>query len=131
MERHAKSISQGNTATEHLGVGVLALCFPLQKVQSIVAACGKAERRVRDLPAALVVYYVIALSLFPGVAYQGVLRWLIGGLQWLDNHRFRIACRESLSDARQRLGDPDELSYEASIEIIKSTQTGPVLLISP
>ena len=57
------------------------------------------------MPAALVVYYVIALSLFPGVAYQSVLRWLIGGLQWLGNHRFRIACSESLSDARQRLGE--------------------------
>jgi hypothetical protein len=105
MARHAKNISQGNTATEHLGVGVLALCFPLQKVQSIIAACGKSDKRVRDLPAALVVYYVIALSLFPGVAYQSVLRWLIGGLQWLGNHRFRIACSESLSDARQRLGE--------------------------
>ena len=69
MARHAKNISQGNAATEHLGVGVLSLCFPLQKVQSIVTACGKADKRARDLPAALVVYYVIALSLFPGVAY--------------------------------------------------------------
>jgi hypothetical protein len=30
---------------------------------------------------------VIGLSLFPGVAYRSVLRWLICGLQWLDNHR--------------------------------------------
>ena len=104
MARHAKNISQGNTATEHLGVGVLALCFPLQKITEIIAVCGKADKRVRDLPAALMVYYVIALSLFPGVAYQSVLRWLLSGLQWLGNHQFRIACRESLSDARQRLG---------------------------
>ena len=33
--------------------------------------------------------------------------------------------------ALDKRGDPDELSYEASVEIIKSTQTGPVLLISP
>ena len=104
MARHAKNISQGNTATEHLGVGVLALCFPLQKVTAIIDNCGKADKRVRDLPAALMVYYVIALSLFPGVAYQSVLRWLLSGLQWLGNHQFRVACRESLSNARQRLG---------------------------
>jgi hypothetical protein len=104
MARHAKSISQGNTATEHLSMGILALCFPLQRINAIITACGKADKRVRDLPAALVVYYVIALSLFPGVAYQSVLRWLLSGLQWLGNHRFRVACRESLSDARQRLG---------------------------
>lgn len=104
MARHAKSISQGNTATEHLGVGVLALCYPLPVVTGIISECGKSDKRVRDLPAALMVYYVIALSLFPGVAYQSVLRWLLSGLQWLGNHPFRVACRESLSDARQRLG---------------------------
>ena len=63
------------------------------------------DKRLRDLPAALMVYYVIALSLFPGVAYQSVLRWLIGGLQWLGNHHFRVACSESLSAARERLGE--------------------------
>jgi hypothetical protein len=104
MARHAKSISQGNTATEHLGVGVLALCFPLPAVKRVIAECNRTDKRVRDLPAALMVYYVIALSLFPGVAYQSVLRWLTSGLQWLGNHPFRVACRESLSDARQRLG---------------------------
>ena len=91
MARHAKSISQGNTAIEHLGVGVLALCFPLQKVLGVIAACGKSDQRVRDLPAALMVCYVIALSLFPGVAYQSVLRWLLSGLQWLGNQHFRVA----------------------------------------
>lgn len=104
MARHAKSISQGNTATEHLGVGVLALCYPLPTVTGVIAACGRTDKRVRDLPAALMVYYVIALSLFPGVAYQSVLRWLLSGMQWLGNHPFRVACRASLSDARQRLG---------------------------
>jgi hypothetical protein len=104
MARHAKSISQGNTATEHLSVGVLALCYPLSIITSIIAACGKTDKRVRDLPAALMVYYVIALSLFPGVGYQIVLRWLLGGLQWLGNHHFRVAGRASLSAARKRLG---------------------------
>jgi IS4 transposase len=33
--------------------------------------------------------------------------------------------------ALDRKRDPDELSYEGSIEIVKSTQTGPVLKISP
>jgi len=71
---------------------------------SIIASCGKEDKRNRDLPAALMVYYVIALSLFPGIAYQSVLRWLLCGLQWLGNQPLRVACRESLSNARQRLG---------------------------
>lgn len=105
MARHAKNISQGNTATEHLSVGVLSLCYPLSAVRAVVEECHKTDKRVRDLPAVLVVYYVIGLSLFPGVAYRSVLRWLIGGLQWLGNHhRFRVAGAEALSRARQRLG---------------------------
>jgi hypothetical protein len=113
MSRHAKNISQGNTATEHLGVGVLSLCFPLKEVQSVVAECKKDSQRVRDLPAPLVVYYVIGLSLFPGVAYESVLRWLIGGLQWLGSNRFRVAGAEALSSARQRLGEsPMKMLHE-------------------
>lgn len=104
MARHAKNLSQGNLAIQHLGVGVLSLCFPMERVQAIITDCGKTEKRLRDLPAALVFYYVIALNLFPGVAYQSVLRWLIGGLQWMGNGVFKVACREALSNARQRLG---------------------------
>lgn len=96
MSRHAKSIAQGNAATEHLSVGILALCFPLPVVKHVIEECGRSEKRIRDLPAALMVYYVIALSLFPGVAYESVLRWLLNGLQWLGNHPFRVACRASL-----------------------------------
>jgi hypothetical protein len=88
MARHAKSISQGSTATEHLGVGVLALCFPIQKITDIIAACNKTDKRFLDLPAPLMVYYVIALSLFPGVAYQSVLRWLLSGLKCLGKPEF-------------------------------------------
>ena len=90
-------------ASEHLGIGVLSLCFPVDRIKEILISCEKTDKRIRDLPAAMMVYYVIALSLFPGVAYQSVLRWLIGGLQWLGNHPFRVACRESLSAARERL----------------------------
>ena len=104
MARHAKIISQGNTATEHLSVGVLSLCYPLPAVQAVIEECDKKDKRVRDLPAVLMVYYVIGLSLYPGVAYRSVLRWLIGGLQWLGNNSFRVPSAEALSTARQRLG---------------------------
>ena len=90
MARYAKTLAQGNHATQHLGFGMLALCFPMRRVQEIIRDCGKTNRRIRDLPAEVVVFYVIALSLFPGVAYQSVLEWLITGLQWLGNDRFRV-----------------------------------------
>jgi hypothetical protein len=107
MARHAKTLSVGNDNTRHLSMGVLALCFPVPKVQAIIDECGKSSRRIRDLPSAVVVFYVLALNLFPGIGYQSVLRWLLSGLQWLGNGSLRISGKGALSAARQRLGaDP-------------------------
>ena len=113
MARHAKTLAQGNHATQHLGFGMLALCFPMRKVQEIILSCKKTDKRIRDLPAEVVVFYVIALSLFPGVAYQSVLEWLITGLQWLGDRHFRINSKGALSRARSRLGpEPLKLMHE-------------------
>jgi len=105
MARHAQSLSTGYDNTQHLSMGVLALCFPVVDVQRIIEQCGKASRRVRDLPAVVVVFYVMAMSLFPAVGYQSVLRWLLCGLQWLGSGNFRLSGKGSLSRARQRLGE--------------------------
>lgn len=113
MPRHAKSLSVGNDNTQHLSLGVIALCFPVVDVQRAIEACGKASRRVRDLPAAVVAYYIIGLSLFPGAAYESVLRWLLCGLQWLESGKFRVSSKAALSKARQRLGEaPMRLIFE-------------------
>jgi hypothetical protein len=104
MARHAKTLAQGNNATQHLGFGMLALCYPMRQVQAIIRECRKESLRIRDLPAEVVVFYVIALSLFPGVAYESVLEWLITGLQWLGTGEFRVNSKGALSKARKRLG---------------------------
>ena len=105
MPRHAKNLSVGNDNTQHLSLGVIALCFPISAVHKAIAASEKASRRVRDLPAAVVVYYVIGLSLFASSGYESVLRWLLCGLQWLDAGKFRVSSKAALSKARQRLGE--------------------------
>ena len=105
MPRLAKTLSVGNDNTQHLSLGVIALCFPVSAVRKALAACGKESRRVRDLPAAVVVYYVIGLSLFAASGYESVLRWLLCGLQWLGAGKFRISSKAALSKARQRLGE--------------------------
>lgn len=113
MARHAKNLPVGNDNTRHLSMGVLALCFPMARIQAILEGCGKASKRVRDLPAAVVVFYVIALSLFPGTGYKSVLAWLIAGLQWLGTGLFRVSGKGALSAARQRLGaEPMRLIHE-------------------
>jgi len=83
----------------------MASTFPSLALQRIIKGCGRASQRVRDLPAVVVVYYVIAMSLFPSIGYQSVLEWLLGGLRWLNAGHFRISGKGSLSRARARLGE--------------------------
>lgn len=104
MARYAKKLSRGEAATNHLGTGILAHCFPLPIVREALAASNHKQRRVRDLPVAVTAYFVIGLSLFPGVAYQEVLRWLLAGLQFLGNEPMRVCVKSALGKARQRLG---------------------------
>lgn len=105
MARHAKLLSTGADNTLHLSAGILGLVYPAPRVEHILQQCGKHSQRVRDLPAIVVFYYVLALNLFPGTAYQSVLRWLLCGLQWLGAGTFRVCGKGSLSRARQRLGE--------------------------
>jgi hypothetical protein len=49
----------------------------LTKVRSVLAATAKASVRQRDLPAHVVVYYVIALALYMQSSDREVLRCLL------------------------------------------------------
>ena len=108
MSRYAKDISRGNAAAKHISAGILALCFPMPAIQSIIAECKCQAQRKRDLPPAVMVSFIIALSLFPDVGYQSVLGWLLNGLTWLGGSDFTLCAKSSLADARKRLG-PDPL----------------------
>jgi hypothetical protein len=63
--------------------------------------------RSRLLPAHVVVYYVLALNLFFGDAYEEVMRRLVAGLQFLRNWEatWKIPTTSALSQARDRLGE--------------------------
>jgi hypothetical protein len=67
---------------------------------------GLQSRRVRDLPAEALVYYIIALGLFMAVSTGEVLRCLVEGLQWLGgaSSRVKVAGKAAISQARSRLG---------------------------
>lgn len=77
-------------------------------INAIIAECKCHAQRERDLPPAVMVFFVIGMSLFPDVGYQSVLRWLLNGLQWLGNADFTVCVKSSLAAARKRLG-PDLL----------------------
>jgi Insertion element 4 transposase N-terminal len=73
--------------TDHLAIGVLTGLIHRDIVDDVVRECGKREKRSRLLPAHVVMYYVLALNLFFGEAYEEVLRQLVNGLRFLGNWR--------------------------------------------
>ena len=76
--------------SDRVAIGVLTRTYPPALVDRVLAQTGRAERRHRLLPARLVGYYVLALALFAGVAYEEVLRCLVEALRgaaWWPNPR--------------------------------------------
>ena len=83
MARTAAGLPAGSRVTDFISVGVLASRFPRDVVDRVLAETGRKSQRERQLPAHVVVYYVIALALYMSVSYGEVLRCLVEGLSWL------------------------------------------------
>ena len=89
-------------------------------------ATGRQSQRQRQLPARVMVYYVLALALFMEVGYGEVLRCLVEGLArlGLPVQRLRQSAPSSISQARRRLGpEPLKLLYETLATPIAQEQT--------
>jgi len=106
MARILAELPKGSRITDYVSLGVLAKVFPVPEVKSVLAGTGKASIRQRDLPAHVVVYYVIALALYMQSSYREVLRCLLEGIQWLLNPavRVKVTGKSGISQARTRLG---------------------------
>src|SRR5712664_2311622 len=106
MSRTVASLPAGSRITDYISLGVIAKTFPPGKVRAVLAASKKESVRQRDLPAHVVVYYVIALALYMQSSYREVLRCLLEGLQWLlgPAATIKVAGKSGISQARTRLG---------------------------
>src|SRR5580704_17806289 len=106
MARTIAELPAGSRITDHISLGVLARTFPMTKVHAVLAATKKTSVRERDLPAHVVIYYVIALALYMQSSYREVLRCLLEGVQWLlePSTRSKVAGNSGISQARTRLG---------------------------
>ena len=106
MSRTVASLPSGSRITYYISLGVVAKTFPLEKIRASLAASGKESVRQRDLPAHVVVYYVIALALYMQSSYREVLRCLLEGIQWLvePGAGINVAGNSGISQARTRLG---------------------------
>jgi len=80
--------------------------FPPEVVDRVVAEAGRTEVRHRLLPARVVVYYVLALSLFSQASYEEVMRNLVEGLSWATGwvQAWNVPTKAALFKARSRLG---------------------------
>src|ERR1700760_1650462 len=83
MARTIATLPAGSRITDYISLGVIAKFFPVQKVHGLLEKTGRTSVRERDLPAHVVVYYVIALALYMRSSYREVLRCLLEGVQWL------------------------------------------------
>lgn len=106
MARGVATLPAGSRITDYISLGVIAKSFPLSRVHSVLAATDRASARQRDLPAQVVVYYVIALALYMETSYREVLRCLLEGVQWLldPSAPLKVAGKSGISQARTRLG---------------------------
>lgn len=100
---------------DRVGLGVLAAQFPGALVDRVVAETGRREKRVRDLPAALMVRYVVALALFPSDGYDEVMRQVKVADDWLSDRAgsVKVPATTAITKARDRLGvAPVRLLFE-------------------
>jgi hypothetical protein len=101
-----RTLPAGARLTDFISLGVITRSVPLARIRSVLAATGKQSLRQRDLPAHVVVYYVIALALYMQCSYREVLRCLLEGLAWLrgPGAEPKVAGKSGISQARTRLG---------------------------
>jgi hypothetical protein len=119
MARTVATLPVGSRITDYISLGVIAKTFPVGKIHAVLAATNRASIRERDLPAHVVVYYVIALALYMQSSYREVLRCLLEGVQWLldPSAPVKVAGKSGISQARTRLGsEPMRLLHD---EVVK------------
>ena len=126
MARTVASLPAGSRITDYISLGVIAKFFPADQVREVLKQTKRASVRERDLPAHVVVYYVIALALYMRSSYREVLRCLLEGVQWLldPSAAVKMAGKSAISQARSRLGaEPVKRLYAASVRPIAEKRT--------
>ena len=95
----AVTVAAGRFAPGHLGE--LTQQVPFEMVDAVLAETCRVQRRVRDLPARVVVYLLLAGCLFAELGYGQVWHRLTAGLDGLD---VAAPTASAMTQARRRLG---------------------------
>jgi hypothetical protein len=126
MARTLAELPAGSRITDYISLGVIAKFFPVEKIHHVLEQTNRASVRERDLPAHVVVYYVIALALYMRSSYREVLRCLLEGVQWLldPSAKVKVAGKSGISQARSRLGvEPVKKLYDTVVTPIAEKRT--------
>ena len=126
MARVSKVRHEGERLTDLMNIGVLTTRFPLDQIHEVLRECRKASKRVRELPAHVMMYYVIALSLYRAEGSREVLRLLLAGLQAIVGLGVEVVppTKGAISRARSRLGmEPVKELYDRIVGPIADAQT--------
>jgi hypothetical protein len=126
MARTLAELPAGSRITDYISLGVIAKFFPAEKIHEVLEQTQRASVRERDLPAHVVVYYVIALALYMRSSYREVLRCLLEGVQWLldPSAKVKVAGKSGISQARSRLGaEPLKNLYAAVVAPLAEKRT--------
>lgn len=126
MARTSKLRHEGDRLTDLINIGVLTRQFPLAEIKAVLEQTGRSSQRQRDLPAHVMVYYVIAMALYRQEGMREVLRLLLEGLRAVLGLGVRVvpAGKSGISQARTRLGEePLKRLYEQTVKPIATADT--------
>lgn len=98
---------EGRQLSEHVTLGVLTKAVPVAVVDEVLQQTGRQNWRARHLLPRVMVYYVMALTLYAHASYDAVLRELVEGLGWLrwEGAALDLVCKSAITQARVRLGE--------------------------
>src|SRR5882672_10182959 len=126
MARTTASLGEGARITDYISLGVITKAFPEKAIRTAIANSGRSSIRQRDLPAHVVMYYVIAQALFMQVSQREVLRCLLEGVRWLFGPKVvvKVTGKSGISQARTRLGwEPVKQLHDEVVEPIAVKKT--------
>jgi hypothetical protein len=95
-------VAEGVFAPGHLGE--LTQQVPFELVDAVLAETGAVQRRVRDLPSRVGLYFVLALGLYAHLGYARVWDKLVAGLGDLPGLAVVAPSEKALRDLRRRVG---------------------------
>lgn len=117
---------EGVKLTELISLGALARIIPAAVVDETLERHGGKEKRSRSLPARVMVYYMILMTIYSHVGYQEILHVMVEGFKALfkDLKVWSVPHKSAVTQARARVGAaPMEGLYRNIVRCIATKKT--------